>query len=466
MLLESRNFKGQLAMFCALAHDSVFTVEYLLTKENLRMLRDDDGNTLMHWTAAKGSVRMYKLVLDNLLMDPLTLVNDMEATVFHLATGSAISPLDKIDLLNGLTSESDANFLKTLEAFRVRFSSKDNDGSSALHFAARNPKISVEIVNYLIQRGVYIKEPDIHSRTPLSYLVANSTLTLEQLDKFVSVLEPNFSCTILYAACSSDVSTLKILGNRGAFFNSTDSQGNSILHYSVKNQRYSKEILEYLVSRKTFHKDRRNFFGETPLLHAVKAGSILAVKTLIDNGVEINAQNKKRDTYRITLGVNRRVFFLANLKEAKHHAVRQNSGEAIQLLLQHGASVHAEDIHGHSSLFKAVDWGSIDTLEEFCRKDRDGHLTAIEMLSQYGAENNDEDAFKLTPLRRAVGSQRTEIVSLLLENGADYITRGHTGQSLIHKAIETRNVEIVRLLLDHAPELKNFKVKQTPYLSG
>ncbi|TGO20619.1 hypothetical protein BPAE_0280g00060 [Botrytis paeoniae] len=780
MLSQSRNIEGHLAIFCAIENDNLSTVQYLITKIDLHTLRDD-GNTVIHWIAAKGSVAMFKMVLSSDLMNNTSMIDGSGATVFHLAAGSAISPLEKIGLLEPRISELDANrkdntgatalhhslrgpqisieVLKKLKELGVKFEAKDTSGSTALHFAARNPRISVEISTYLIRCGVNVDELDIHFRTPLSYLVADPSRIVRNTENIVQVFKTSIStklrkpqgfvlhfaiinknlpmsilknflpgkgeiinevnakgqtvlhcaiaelreythisengsrlielilhllkndnvdvdavdksaetachylarfpeqpsgvmaklllksrfidaankeketaldlavthcdweipatkeaievlikksnltkpsnvlhraisnlehtlprevfsllldkkadvnfldkngCTPLhlavrwkstdvirllidrgaevsfidkdgtsmlhhaasrpdadqepikllvdaklklnqkdnegrrpihFAARSGNVSTLKLLKTKGAVINSTDEKGNSILHYSVLNKKYSKEIIEYLVSSKAVHIDVRNTNGETSLMHAVRCGHMLAVETLlglgtdismknkelhtalhsaaqhrkgdrlvqllIDSGIDIDDQDVEGDTaLHLVLRKRPRSSVICTLLRAKantsiknnngetalgiraeggktvvHHAAAHNSQETLKLVLKRGASINTKDSNGNTPLHDAARHGKTAFLGDLCMVD--------------GLEVNTTLPNGKASLHIAAERGYAEIVNVLLRHKAAINARDTSGQTPLSLAIKSQRTEIVKTLLQN-----------------
>lgn len=257
-------------------------------------------------------------------------------------------------------------------------SSLDKDGACMLHHASSRPEQAKETIELLLDAGLKINQKDNEGRRPVHF-----------------------------AARSGNLWTLKILENEGAFLSSTDNKGNSVLHYSVLNERYYKEIIEYLIGSKAVHIDHRNVFDKTPLLDAVNTGHVSAVEVLlslganlairdaqlftplhyaaqyrspsdlvsllIDNGAEIDAQNEEGETalhlalkYEKPLLSVICVLLRANASAAimnkngersldvlskggrtlLHHAAEQNSQETLELALNWGAPTGAKDVTG------------------------------------------------------------------------------------------------------------------------
>ncbi|KAJ4926524.1 hypothetical protein JOQ06_008697, partial [Pogonophryne albipinna] len=81
-----------------------------------------------------------------------------------------------------------------------------------------------------------------------------------------------------------------------------------------------------------------------------------------------------------------------------------NRVRIVQLLLQHGADVHAKDKGGLVPLHNACSYG---------------HYEVTELLLKHGACVNAMDLWQFTPLHEAASKNRVEVCSLLLSHGAD-----------------------------------------------
>ncbi|XP_063817725.1 poly [ADP-ribose] polymerase tankyrase-2 isoform X1 [Pseudophryne corroboree] len=87
-----------------------------------------------------------------------------------------------------------------------------------------------------------------------------------------------------------------------------------------------------------------------------------------------------------------------------HLAAGYNRVKIVQLLLQHGADVHAKDK------------GDLVPLHNACSY---GHYEVTELLVKHGACVNAMDLWQFTPLHEAASKNRVEVCSLLLSYGAD-----------------------------------------------
>ncbi|CAH1165751.1 unnamed protein product [Phyllotreta striolata] len=95
-----------------------------------------------------------------------------------------------------------------------------------------------------------------------------------------------------------------------------------------------------------------------------------------------------------------------------HFAAGYNRVAVVELLLRHGADVHAKDKGGLVPLHNACSYG---------------HYEVTELLVKHGASVNVADLWKFTPLHEAAAKGKYEIVKLLLKHGADPSKKNRDG---------------------------------------
>jgi len=110
----------------------------------------------------------------------------------------------------------------------------------------------------------------------------------------------------------------------------------------------------------------------------------------------------------------------------------------VQLLIEHGAEVHAED-DTHSTplhLASALPWGNLRT---------------VQLLIQHGADVNTQDGNRST-LHLASSKGKLEIVQLLIKHGADVNAEDGTHSIPLHLATSHQEpvADVVRVLLARA----------------
>jgi ankyrin repeat protein len=159
----------------------------------------------------------------------------------------------------------------------------------------------------------------------------------------------------------------------------------------------------------------------TPLMYAAAAGTLDAMKLLLDRGADVDAQNASGGTVlmwsapdagKVRLLLDRGAHVNIASKSGRTAlmlaAFSPSSGDAVRLLLSKGADVNTEDRGGMTALMAAA--GS-------------NNFPAVRMLVEAGADVNHRGGFpqniqRITPLMVAAGTGNLSAVQLLLEKGA------------------------------------------------
>lgn len=180
------------------------------------------------------------------------------------------------------------------------------------------------------------------------------------------------------------------------------------------------------------------------LCRACVDGDSYRVKTLIDNGADVNG-----------------IDIIYRSPPPLITAVLYKHLDIVQLLLQHNADPNLNDRHGESPLYKAILMGESDIAR---------------VLLIYGANPNfgriihgDQPL-----LNTAIWRHNQDMVKLLLQYGANPNIQNHAGDTPLHRAIEecTRktktffdieefNQDIIKILLQNGanPNIKNYEGK-------
>jgi len=344
----------------------------------------------------------------------------------------------------------------------------DQQGNSLLHIAA---SMNDEIwVHFLCEIGCHPSLRNLHGDTPLHIAARqNNSGIIEQLSPRILRL--------------------------GGSLDATNIEGYSALHLAAGYNAL------HAIDRLCAHGADKNLInpqnGCTPLLSAIFFRHPHAVELLLCLKVSPNIQNR----YGCTV---------------THAAMHLGHKEIVELLLKHNALMYENEIK-ETPVHIAARMGRIDILALFYERgiplnqpNKDGytpiHLAAIEgheecclfllyktahfsesscginclltiatkkklerlveNLAPYCQNINSVDDDGYTTLDWAIMAQSPSIVEILLRNGADLTFRSNLEKPILYRAIESRNIDIVKLCINNNPSIINIRGsgESTPYI--
>jgi ankyrin repeat protein len=210
------------------------------------------------------------------------------------------------------------------------------------------------------------------------------------------------------------------------------------------------EVLRVLIAHKA-DVDAPSIFG-TPLQLAVQSGYLDAGEFLLKAGAKLDVWTAaglgKTDELKRILDRDPKLLAAEGPLQSQvplHWAAKNGQSTAVDLLLKRGAKVSARE-------------GGDTPLHLACKG---GHERVVKLLLAYKADMRAKSNCDQTPLAYAIVNDRSAVVKLLLESGAEvngvqYETNfrgGAFGQvysyTPLHLAAERGNKEIIQLLLLH-----------------
>ena len=128
----------------------------------------------------------------------------------------------------------------------------------------------------------------------------------------------------------------------------------------------------------------------------------------------------------------------------------------IEILLEHGASVHEKDIQGHTPLHTA------------CRND---NLDVVQTLIKHHADVHAKDRYDDIPLHKACGFGNLEVMKRLIQHHADVHAMNEIWETPLHQACWNGHLKIVQELLKYKPNINAIckgdgRIEMTPLMSA
>ena len=263
------------------------------------------------------------------------------------------------------------------------------DLSTSLHLAAAQGYF--EVAQMLLERRVDVNSRNVGGKTPL-HLVAKLTFPRSE---------------------SNRLNLVELLLEYGAEVNSRDKKGATVLHDASLLR--DLEVARVLLDHGAYVNAEDNW-RRTPLhrvlepVYYLDEGRFDVARLLVERGADVNIPDKNHET-------------------PLHLASFHLDLELVQLLLDHGANVNAENNRGQTSL---------DRVFEFkCYSDQDDSGVA-QLLMERGADVNARDKDHETLLHLASSRQDLELVAELLFHGANPDAKDNKGKSPLHRAVEPK----------------------------
>lgn len=487
-------------------------------------IRGADGSSALHFAARQGYSNCIAFLLDK--GADVNIKNGSGATALHEAARWGRPDAMETLLLRG----ADVNV-------------QDAKGNSALHIGVP-PAVHQEVIALLLSRGINPNLRDVHGESPLHIVVTlnrpagvlqtllggGADVSIRNIDGktalYLAVEENKPSYIPLLLAYGSDIFAADNLGatvyeralpDGGALLAAlitaetvfqNDSEGNTLLHLTVKN-RGDGRIVGLILDQKALV-NARNKGGDTSLHIAVRLDQADSGSLLLSRGADIFAPNARGESplylaftspggvrqWMITpltleardgLG-NSILHYAAQWKLDAHipfiigrgadteaanatgetplfTAVQYNGPSTIRALLAGGASLQGRDTLGNSALHAAVRWDTPRSAEALLDAGIDinahslngntplhdavrlGIVSMETLLIRWGANLEARNAGGNTPFMEAVTAGHPLAMEWLAELGADPATRNNRGDTPLHAAVAMERSDLVTPLL-------------------
>ncbi|RYW88246.1 hypothetical protein D7219_12480 [Legionella pneumophila] len=410
---ESPNYN---ALHQAVASDNYELTKQLLSRTSVVDCLNAKGQTPLMLAALQGNVTIAQLLIaggaqpdrcDHKQLNSLhyAILGKSETVALHVlpllrqrhyASQEGMTPLlyaaqqGMLSVVSALCSDSNA------------LNQVDSLGRNALHLAALHGH--VHVIKYLAQRGFRLDQVECPSSEKRSQRSLKRT-------------------ALHYAALKAQLDAVVTLLQLGADMYATDVIGNGLCEYAVISQ--DPEMLRFVQSMSLYHQPERS-------------GKILRAGVMVDHPEVVSEMILNGRT-------------LTTLDESGnsvlHSAARNNSGEAIELLLQgDDIPLNLKNRFGDTPLHVAA---------------RFGHVRIIEALLEAGAIMDQKNDGGTTALILAAQEGKLGAVITLLKYQADYSIKDATDLTAAQTALLNGHLQIAcRIVMAGDQSLQPVAVEQ------
>jgi len=215
--------------------------------------------------------------------------------ILALAVCLVIPTLQALEIHDAAKAGDLAKVKAIVEKEPAMAGAKDETGRTPLHWACRG--VHIEVVKYLVERGVDVNAQDNSSVTPLHSVCSRGHLEAAKIligaGARVDARMSDQSTPLHSAAAQGHKDLAVFLLEKGAPIDVQDGSDDTPLHAAAWEARW--DVVELLIARMPASAkaalDRRDFDGNTVLHLACWAGRRETVELLVSKGADLNARN-------------------------------------------------------------------------------------------------------------------------------------------------------------------------------
>uniref|UniRef100_A0A6P7G6D4 LOW QUALITY PROTEIN: uncharacterized protein LOC114334562 n=1 Tax=Diabrotica virgifera virgifera TaxID=50390 RepID=A0A6P7G6D4_DIAVI len=443
--------------------------KYLKDKEANLSISDKDKRTLVHKAARNGAFEVLRYLVEDCKMDvnvsdvnenlPIHMISmrDYNIDIFKYlkdkGANLSISNKDKRTLIHEAARNGALDVLRYLvEDCKMDVNVSDVDGNLPVHMAAQFG--CLEILKYLKEKGANISISDKQNHTLVHKAAQSGDLNVLQylvedckLDVNVSDIDGNLPVHMIDMR-HSNINILNYLKEKGQIVSISNKKKRTLVHKAA--QSGDLDVLQYLVEYCKMDVNVSDVDGNLPIhMIDMRCSNVKILKYLKANGASISISNKKKRTF-------------------VHKAARCGNLEVLQYLIEDcKMDVNVSDVDGNLPTHMAAEFGYDEIMKYLKEKGANLSIsnnqkhTLVHKAARYGnlevlqylvedckMDVNVSDVHGNLPAHMAAEFSEAEILKYLKEKGANLSISNNQKHTLVHKAAQSCDLEVLQYLVE------------------
>ncbi|MEO5998909.1 MAG: ankyrin repeat domain-containing protein [Chitinophagaceae bacterium] len=377
-----------------------------------------DARTYIFWAASRGNVEVVEYLIS-------------KGAKMNLEDSHGMTPI--AFAANG--GQTNPKLYEALVKAGADIKQKSQDGASLLLLGIANDK-DFSFTNYLISKGLSLKDTDAAGNTAFNYVAKTGNIELMK-SLIAKGVKYNDKAIIMAAqgtrGSANTIEVYQYLESLHLKPTAINSNNENVLHVLARKPN-QESIIKYFLS-KGVNANQADTDGNTPFILAASSNRDTAtVALLLSQAKNINQVNIK--------GVSPLAM-----------AVRNNSPEVVQFLIGKGAEVNAADAQGNNLAYYLIQsYNGQPANGQEGGRERSGQSPNGQAVNRQGAA--EQAAKAQAPARDGQGANRQRSdgfaakLKILQEAGFDVAVPQKDGNTLYHLAVAKNDLSLLKSIED------------------